>query len=311
MSTFKDLRIVDNFYQTSAFFPMPTILVSTLTETGETSIGSYSLCFPYYVAGKDYYAMLLECRNSSITAQNILRSATCALNFISDSRANFKEAVRLGFPGETSAEKMAKCKFTLEAGQASTEAFPRPLIVSEAFQVFECTWQTDLEDAHEDRARIGQLDGVEPPYRNFNGITSKFGAHFILRIDKILMKEKYHNAILGGVSSGAFPRVPVDYGYRDNTHFWYTPFSRAVKERIPAGKEADLSTVVFAADRMDPDVKFTDAACASLVKVPRVFLKTVLQGCVDWAKENGVSLIDEEQMAIIRDKRSADKGKKK
>lgn len=25
MNNFKDLRIVDNFYQTSAFFPMPTI----------------------------------------------------------------------------------------------------------------------------------------------------------------------------------------------------------------------------------------------------------------------------------------------
>ena len=82
MSSFRDLRIVDNFYQTSAFFPMPTVLVSTLTASGQTSIGSYSLCFPYYVAGKDYYAMLLECRNSSNTAQNILRSGTCALNFI-------------------------------------------------------------------------------------------------------------------------------------------------------------------------------------------------------------------------------------
>ena len=105
MSSFKDLRIVDNFYQTSAFYPMPTILVSTLAEDGQTSLGSYSLCFPYYVAGKDYYAMLLETRNSSNTAQNILRSGTCALNFIEDSRANFREAVRLGFPGETCAEK--------------------------------------------------------------------------------------------------------------------------------------------------------------------------------------------------------------
>ena len=32
MSSFKDLRIVDNFYQTSAFFPMPTLLISTLDE---------------------------------------------------------------------------------------------------------------------------------------------------------------------------------------------------------------------------------------------------------------------------------------
>lgn len=47
MSSFRDLRIVDNFYQTSAFFPMPTVLVGTLDENGQTNLGSYSLCFPY------------------------------------------------------------------------------------------------------------------------------------------------------------------------------------------------------------------------------------------------------------------------
>ena len=41
---FKDLRIVDNFYQTSAFFPMPLTLIGTLDEKGElTSFGAYSL----------------------------------------------------------------------------------------------------------------------------------------------------------------------------------------------------------------------------------------------------------------------------
>ena len=73
MSSFKNLRIVDNFYQTSSFFPMPTILISTVDDEGNTTVGAYSLCFPYYIAGKDYYAMLLECRNSSNTAQNILK----------------------------------------------------------------------------------------------------------------------------------------------------------------------------------------------------------------------------------------------
>jgi flavin reductase (DIM6/NTAB) family NADH-FMN oxidoreductase RutF len=306
MSSFRDLRIVDNFYQTSAFYPMPTILISTLTESGQTSLGSYSLCFPYYVAGKDYYAMLLESRNSSNTSQNILRSGTCALNFIEDSRATFKEAVRLGFPGETCEEKMSNCRFTLEEGQAGGDT-PRPLVVKEAYQVFECTWQSDLENAHEDSARIGQLEGVEPPYRNFNGITSKFGAHFILKVDKILMKERFYNAIIGGVSARAFPRVPVDYGYRDNTHFWYTRFQRALSEKIPVGKAAELSSVIYAADRMDPNVKFTDEACQSLVRVPRVFIRAALQGCVDWAKANGVTLIEEKHMSIIRDKRNKEK----
>ena len=35
MSSFKDLRIVDNFYQTSAFFPMPAILISTVDDEGK------------------------------------------------------------------------------------------------------------------------------------------------------------------------------------------------------------------------------------------------------------------------------------
>lgn len=58
MEQFKDLRIVDNFYQTSSFIPMPTILIGTVSESGQTNLGSYSLCFPYYIAGKDYYAMI-------------------------------------------------------------------------------------------------------------------------------------------------------------------------------------------------------------------------------------------------------------
>ena len=53
MKEFKNLRIVDNFYQYSLFFPMPTIMASTVSENGMTNLGSYSLCFPYYVAGKD------------------------------------------------------------------------------------------------------------------------------------------------------------------------------------------------------------------------------------------------------------------
>ena len=218
MSSFKDLRIVDNFYQTSSFFPMPTVLVGTIAENGKTNLGSYSLCFPYYIAGKDRYAMLLECRNSSNTAQNILRSKKASLNFIPDDRKYFREAVRLGFPGDTTDEKMKDCLFTLEDGIAEGE---RPKVVAEAFQVFECTWNDTLENAYLDKP--GCLEGYEPPYRNFNGITSKFGAHFILNIDKILIKPRYYDTIINGVKASGFPPVPVDYGYRDSTNFASRP----------------------------------------------------------------------------------------
>ena len=88
MSSFKDLRIVDNFYQTSSFFPMPTVCISTVNPDGSLNIGTYSLCFPYYIAGKSRYAMLLECRNTSNTAMNLLRTGKCAINFITDEKRN-------------------------------------------------------------------------------------------------------------------------------------------------------------------------------------------------------------------------------
>ena len=298
----KELRIVDNFYQTSAFYPMPTILVGTVSESGQTNLGAYSLCFPYYVAGKDYYAMILECRNSSNTAQNILRTKKCTLNFITDDKKYFKEAVRLGFPGETTEEKMKNCIFTLKD---STLGEDRPQIVEESYQVFECTWDDSLENAFEDKA--GNLEGYEPPYRSFNGITSKFGAHFILKIDKILMKEKYHNSIVNGVKNNNFPSVPVDYGYRDSTNFWYTKFKKPISEKIPDKNNGDVKSVIYAAERIDPDVKFTDEACAKLTKIPRVFLKAALTQMVNIAKEENISLIDEKALEIINDKRRKEK----
>ncbi len=304
MEKFKDLRIVDNFYQTSAFFPMPTILASTVSESGQTNLGAYSLCFPYYIAGKDYYAMILECRNSSNTAQNILRTKKVTLNFITDERKYFKEAVRLGFPGDTTEEKMKDCIFTLEK---STLGDDRPELVSEAFQVFECTWDDSLEDAFNDKP--GNLEGYEPPFRNFNGITSKFGAHFILKIDKIWMKETYYNTIVNGVKAGGYPRVPVDYGYRDSTNFWYTKFKRPIAEKIQA-KDGDVNSVMYAAERIDPEVKFTKEACQKLVKIPRVFLKAALTQMVEIAKKEGISLIDEKAVDFINDKRKEEKKKK-
>ena len=303
MDEFKDLRIVDNFYQTSSFFPMPTVLVGSVSENGMTNLGSYSLCFPYYIAGKERYAMLLECRNNSNTAQNILRSKKVSLNFIPDKRKFFREAVRLGFPGMTTEEKMKDCLFTLKDSDLDSD---RPKIVSEAFQVFECTWDDSLENAFEDKP--GQMDGYLPPYRNFNGITSRYGAHFILKIDRILIKPKYYDTIINGVSAKGFPSVPVDYGYRDSTNFWYTKFRRPIAEKIQAS-DGDVNSVIYAASRIDPDVKFTDEACAKLTKIPRVFLKAALTQMVEIAKSEGITLIDEAAVALINDKRRSEKKK--
>ena len=312
MSSFKDLRIVDNFYQTSSFFPMPTVCISTVNPDGTLNIGSYSLCFPYYIAGKERYAMVLECRNTSNTCQNIMRTHKCAINFITDEKKYFKEAVRLGFPGPSEEKMKEPLLFTMEDGLADPADKERPQVIADAYQVFECTWASHLEGA--DKFRVEDIDDGHPgPYNDFNGITSRYGAHFILYIDKILMKERYYDAIVNGVSKNDFPRVPVDYGYRDSTNFWYTQFPRIRKpiaEPIPAPKEVDLSSIRYAADRCDPEIRFTDEALQNFVKVPRPFLKTVLNGCIAWAKENGVTLITDEHVKIINDKRKQEKEKK-
>lgn len=304
MSSFKNLRIVDNFYQTSSFFPMPTTLIGTLTEQGETSFGAYSLVFPYYIAGKDYYAMLLCCRNSSNTAKGILKTGKCTINFIPDKKKFFKEAVKLGFPGDTPEEKMQNSIFTLEEGLKKGELplEKHPKVIKEAFQVFECTWMKELDGAENDSVK----ENYEGPYHNFNGITTKNGAHFILKIDKILMKEKYYNLITNGVKSINFPRIPVDYGYRDSKNFWYTPFKRPIAIEL-VDREVDINSVKYAANRIDEKVKFSDNACKVMVKIPRIFLNAALKSCVEWAKENHVELITEEHMKIINDKRFVEK----
>ena len=305
MDNFETLRIVDNFYQTSAFFPMPTVLVSTVSPSGMTNLGSYSLCFPYYIAGKDYYAMILECRNSSNTCQNILRTKKCALNFIPDDKRYFREAVRLGFPGDTTEEKMKDCIFDLSESDLGAD---RPKIVDVSFQVFECTWDDSLENAFEDKP--GNLEGYPAPFRNFNGITSTFGAHFVLKIDRILMKKKYSDAIINGVRAAAFPKVPVDYGYRDSTNFWMSRFRRPFPEQIQA-KEGDVKSVIYAAKRIDPEVTFTDEACGKLTKIPRVFLKAAQTKMVEISKSQGISVIDEAALQIINDKRREEKKNRK
>ena len=181
------------------------------------------------------------------------------------------------------------------------------MVLTDAIEAIECTWMRELDGADKDLA--GELNGYEGPYHDFNGITSKFGAHFILRVDKILMKKKYADAIINGVRAKDFPALPVDYGYRDSKNFWFHRKTRMRAELLQV-RQASLESVRYAADRVDDKIKFTDEALMTILGVPRVFLSVVLKGCVAWAKENGVELITEEHMKIINDKRSKEKNKK-
>lgn len=290
---------------------MPVVLIGTLTDEGKTTFGPYSLLAPFYVAGKDYYALLLECRNSSNTAQNLIKHKKCTINFLPDDRKYFKETVRLGWPGDKPEEKMKDFNLKLEDGLRKEEdpAGIYPQVIKQAFQVIECTWVDTLDNAQDTRPLNEGEDHYDlETYHDFNGITTPFGAHFVLRIDHILMKKRYYNTIVNGVKASGFPRVPVDYGYRDSKNFWYTKHRRPIPELLPM-RETTVASVRYAADRLQTDIEFTDEALAMLVKVPRVFLPTVLKGCVKWAEDNNVKKIDVQEMQTINDKRSKEKKK--
>jgi flavin reductase (DIM6/NTAB) family NADH-FMN oxidoreductase RutF len=284
---FAEVRILDNFYQTSSFFPMPVVLVSTVAETGETNLGPYSLCFPYIVTGD--HSMLLISREDSNTSLNIQRTGVCAINFIPHNRKYIRNCVLLGYPGETTAEKMKNSIFTLLPSTRSAEqrraGIQYPGIVQEAIQVFECTWNRGYPLKH---------DPDSPECR------------FVLRVDKIVMKERWRDRLFAG---RGIPRLPIDYGFRDNAYFWFTRGARPYKEAIPQEKGVTVDAVQFAAQRVEPDIVWQEDACAKLVKVPRVFLTRVVRECVRAAQEEGITEITPEFLDRVRDKRSGERDK--
>ncbi|NHI92950.1 MAG: hypothetical protein EAX96_10650 [Candidatus Lokiarchaeota archaeon] len=286
---FEEINILDNFYQTSSFYPMPVVLVTTISETGQINIGPYSLCFPFKIAGNGQHAMILISRNTSNTAQNIIRTKVCAINFISDNKKFLKNTVKLGYPGDNTEEKMKNSIFTLIPSSRNKENPDKnfPDIIKEAEQVYECTWDDCID-----------FSAVDESEENAE-------KHFFLRIDKILLKPKWKEAILQ--SNEKFPSLPVDYGFRNNYYFWFSQTKKPYKEPISGGKNANLQAIMYAAQRTDPDIKWTEEACEKIIRVPRIFLGKVLKGCVEKAKEMGVDTITAEVMDRIRDKRSDEK----
>ncbi len=284
---FEEIRMLDNFYQTSSFYPMPVLLICTVNEDGTSNIGPYSLCFPYVVTGMKDYSMLLISRADSNTSQNIMRNKVCSLNFISDKKKYMKNCVQLGFPGESSKDKMKNNKFTLLPSTRTDqipEGLPKfPDIVEEAFQVFECTW----DDSHP----------IKP-------VPTSPAAHYVLLIEKLMLKKKWNKALRKGKG---FPRMPIDYGFRDNVRFWFTKHSRPYSLPIPKSKETPIEAIVYATTRFDPDIKWEREACAKILKVPGIFLNKVISGCVEEAKKEGLTVITPEFMDKIRAKRSGKK----
>jgi flavin reductase (DIM6/NTAB) family NADH-FMN oxidoreductase RutF len=285
---FKPVRILDNFYQTSSFFPMPIVLVCTVSESGAMNLGPYSLCFPYTVAGAKYQ-MVFSSRDNSNTGINLQRTGLCTLNFIPDRRRYLRNCVMLGYPGESTEEKMKNSLFTLRSSlrgeQERRPGVVYPDIVAEAVQVFECSLDSF------------QIDGQTQAMRS------------ILNVDKVLLKEPWYSVLIHGKRK--FPNLPVDYGFRNNSHFWFSKHSAPYREQIPKSKAASVDSVMWAITRggFAVDLEWPREAAERLVAIPRVFLNVALRGIAEEARQAGVKVVTPEFLDSVRDKRGQEKGR--
>ena len=269
----------DNWYQSSAFYGSSFALITSVDETGVTNIGPYQLSFPFEVIKRRSWMVIS--RPSSNTVANVRRNLKCALNFVEYDRAQIETILKFGYPGQTTAEKTAYNTFKLVDSPTPGRTGPGlPQIISEAYQVFECT--LDVE-------RIA----ANPILRD------SASAHLLLNIDNILVKERWKGLIDG--SGEEMPRVPLTYGFRGGATFWFAETQPAYKLPIP-DLGARHEVVHYEANRIDDVVRFTLDASKQLTGIPRPFLRQVLEGIVWQAKARGVTEIDPEFLASLNKK---------
>ncbi len=261
----------DNWYQSSSFYLSSFALITSVNEDGVTSVGPYQLSFPFEVIGRRSW--MVVSRPTSNTAKNVQRTLKCALNWVEYDEELIETILKLGYPGQSPEEKAAYTPFTLvdspTPGRQSGDGCPK--IIQEAFQVYECT--LDVERINEN-----------PILRESRS------AHLLLNIDNILVKERWIGKIDG--SGDRLPNAPLTYGFRGASTFWFAQAQPAYKLPIPdLGPKSEV--VMYEANRLDDEVRFTWDACEQLTGVPRAFLRQVLQGIVKQAKARGVTQVDE------------------
>ncbi len=274
MSSDSDAFVVspmrDNWYQASSYYTSSLALITTVNEEGLTSIGPYQLSFPFEVIQRRSWMVIS--RPGSNTHTNVGRSKKCALNFVEYSKDQIETILKFGYPGQEPAEKMAYNTFDLvdspTPGRESNNVFPK--IIKEAYQVYECTLDVDRTN--------------ENPI-----LRDSVSAHLLLNIDNILLKERWYKNLEGGGTT--MPEVPLTYGFRGASKFWFG--ERAEPYALPIPDLGPQHEVVhYEANRIDDEVRFTEDACKQLTGIPKAFLTQALQGIVDVAKQQGVSIID-------------------
>ena len=272
----------DNWYQRCSYLGSTFALITSVDEAGQTNIGPYQLSFPFEVnTGRSW---MVISRSTSNTATNVKRTLKCALNFIEYDKKQIETVLKFGFPGQTTAQKMAYNTFTLiDSPTPGREPDDRhPQIIAEAYQVYECT--LDVE-------RINQ----NPILRDSPS------AHLLLNIDNILIAEEWLGPLDG--SQDKMPHIAMTYGFRGGDTFWFGEPQPAYKLPIP-DMGANHELVHYEANRLDDEVRFTMEACKQLTGIPNNFVRTVLQGIVRQAKARGVTEVDADFVLALNKERN-------
>ena len=280
---FVEIDPVDNFYQASSFIPMSFALITTVHETGETGIGPHALLYPFGITKP--YSMMLISRPSSGTAANIRRTGKCALNYVPFDRERLQGIANLGYPGMPLEDKIKANPYTMIDSPSPERAADAdfPDIIDEAFQVFECTWD-DRFDLQSKTDAFGR----------------HYDSHFNLMIDSILVREKY----APGIEEGEiFPNTPIFYGFRANRGFWLAKHEAPFSIPLPKVDGMTTQSLIYLANRINSNVRFTDEACKKLTGIPEPFMKDALKGIVEHALADGVTDVDEAYLAKVNAER--------
>jgi len=188
---FVEVPLRPRFFQSSAFFPMPIVLLSTRGPDGAPNLAPYSLCFPHVT--EEGHRLVLVTRKSSKTAGNLQRTGRITINFIPDEPVYLANAKSLSASVSTT-EKMARSIFSLvpSARGPGADGSEAPPLVAEALQVFECSL-------------VSADVGADDEHR------------FVLEVERIAMLPRWAAALEAGRGS---PRLPVDYGFRRASDTW-------------------------------------------------------------------------------------------
>lgn len=269
---FESIPLRDNFYQSCSFLPFPFALITTTNEDGFTSIGPYALQFPLQIA--EQYSMLLVTRAGSNTATNLRRNGKCALNYIEFDKNLLESVVELGYPGVPPEKKMEDVPFTMI--KTPTPQFSNdpefPLLVEEAFQVFECVVDGEFE------------------YRPIRETAPSLVEDFIaLRVENIMLRQSFKEKL---DNRDKFPDMPISYGFRGGSEFWFARHEKPFHYPLPRGKELEPEFVYQVANKLDPEISFTMDACKQLVVIPAPFLEPALGVFITKAKKWDTTTVD-------------------